>query len=422
MQHRPVGLVAERHVFETNFAAAERDGFGLRVFLDLGREIKKFEYPLGGGESALDGVVEADELVDGVEEPAHERHEGEDGTERDIAEAEDDHGPAADADQEHGDIARAVEDLVVEAEHAHGLVDQAHLGEVGAQVVAAGGGFAFEGLDFADAGDVLLDGGADDGLLLAHVAVDRPQVLAHALDGGENDGDGREREQEETRAHADHDQRHGDQVRRRIEQDVGIAQHLLHLVGVADGARHDGAGAFGVEIGHGELVEVLVHPVLHVEHDALADARAQPPHGHADGVGDHDHDEQDGQIAGGPEQPGPHVGQNRGEIEHVPEERKRAAAHHAVDVPRQAGGGDEIERRVEEIEQIDRPELAAVGSDEFQRPPQQAPVRADLGGIGGGLSFFHCASPPRTCAANGSRPCRDGPSCGWWPRRCGPRS
>ena len=104
--------------------------------------------------------------------------------------AEDDHGAATDADQEHGDVARAVEDLVVEAEHAHGLVDEADLGEVGAQVVAAGGGFALKGLDFADAGDVFLDGGADDRLLLAHVVVDGAQMLAHALDGRIDDGDG----------------------------------------------------------------------------------------------------------------------------------------------------------------------------------------------------------------------------------------
>ena len=30
------------------------------------------------------------------------------------------------------------------------------------------------------------------------------------------------------------------------------------------------------------------------------------------------------------------------------EERKGAAAHHAVDVPRQAGGGDEVQHGVEE--------------------------------------------------------------------------
>ena len=52
--------------------------------LDLGREVEEIEHPLGGGEPALDGVVEAHELVDGVEEPAHEGHERQDGAKRDV--------------------------------------------------------------------------------------------------------------------------------------------------------------------------------------------------------------------------------------------------------------------------------------------------------------------------------------------------
>ena len=183
-------------------------------------------------------------------------------------------------------------------------------------------------------------------------------------------------------------------MRRGVEQDIGIAEHLLHLVGVANGAGHDGAGAFGIEVGHRQLVEVFVHPVLHVEHDALADARAQPPHGYADGIGQHDQDEQEGhKIAGGPEQLRADVGQIGARSKVMAEERERTAAHHAIDIPRQAGGGEEVQHRVDEVEQIHRPELAAVGPDEFQRPPQQVGIRAGLGAGGGGLRRYSCRMP-----------------------------
>ena len=100
------------------------------------------------------------------------------------------------------------------------------------------------------------------------------------------------------------------------------------------------------------------------------------------------------------------------QIEGGAEEREGPAAHHAIHVPRQAGGGEEIEHRIDEVEQIDRPELPPVGPDEFHGPAQQLEIRADLSAARARIRRVHRASPPRTCAGNGNPPCRGAPSCG----------
>jgi len=430
VQNRPVGMVAEGHVLKAHLAALELHLHRAGFFADFRRQVQEVEHPLGGGETALDHVVESDQLSDRVEEPAHQRHEGQHHAQGDVAPAEHDQHAAGDSDQQHGGIARAIENLVVQAEDAHGFVHQPRLFEIGAQVIAPGRAFALERLDFADTGDVFLDGRADDGILFAHLAVDRALEPSDAPDGPGDDGDGQQGEEEQRRTHSDHDQGHGDQVRGGVEQHIGIAQHGFHLFGVADHPSHDGAGAFRVEVGNGQAMQVTVNAVLHIEDDALAQAGTQAPHEHADGVGDHDQRQGDGEVARGPDQLRSVVGQEGAQVENAAEERKHTAAHHPVDEPGQAGSGYQVQYRVEKIEQVDREQLPPVRADEPGCSAQQPEVRPagrlrDRGPAAGapgagagahaaaGIRRAHAVCPLRTSVVNGSRLSRRGLSSGW---------